>query len=103
MTLIGSIVVLLFAQDAYVESNDIFFLRATRFGGYSKIALLSVFLPVTLFFLVGSIFSMIRSCRTPAAIEEAEARHSKISEHEDEGIREAARGEVEPRVSNTDI
>eukprot|EP00448_Togula_jolla_P022444 CAMPEP_0170591502 /NCGR_PEP_ID=MMETSP0224-20130122/12438_1 /TAXON_ID=285029 /ORGANISM="Togula jolla, Strain CCCM 725" /LENGTH=295 /DNA_ID=CAMNT_0010915371 /DNA_START=65 /DNA_END=952 /DNA_ORIENTATION=- len=72
LTLIVAIIVLLFSQDAYVESNDPFFLRATRFGGYSKIALLAVFVPLVLIFFGGSFASMVRACRPhkKAAVED---------------------------------
>lgn len=61
--LIGGVIVLLFAQDAYAESQDPFFVRDSRLKGYSKIALLAVFLPITVFLAVGSLWSLLRACK----------------------------------------
>merc|ERR1712083_384399 len=62
LLMIGCIV-LMFAQDAYAESQDPFFVRDGRFGGYSKITLLAVFTPITLIILLGSVFSLVRACQ----------------------------------------
>lgn len=48
LLLIASVIVLLFAQDAYVESQDPFAFRSGRWGNYSKVALLAGFLPCAL-------------------------------------------------------
>eukprot|EP00929_Paragymnodinium_shiwhaense_P075837 TRINITY_DN38833_c0_g1_i1.p1 TRINITY_DN38833_c0_g1~~TRINITY_DN38833_c0_g1_i1.p1 ORF type:complete len:325 (-),score=55.40 TRINITY_DN38833_c0_g1_i1:62-940(-) len=61
--LIAAIIVLLFANDAYSESQDVFFVRAGRFGGYSKIALLSIFAPLLVMFIVGCVYAGLRACR----------------------------------------
>jgi len=59
---VSGCVVLLFAQDAYAESQDSFFLRDGRFGGYSKIALLAAFTPITVILCAGSAWSLARAC-----------------------------------------
>lgn len=63
LLLAASIVVLLFANDAYTESQDPFFVRRGRWAGYAKIALLALFTPMVLLFIVGALVSLIRSLR----------------------------------------
>merc|ERR1711879_857592 len=61
--LMAGCMVLLFAQDAYNESQDPYSLRSGRYGSYSKIAMLFVFIPLLVIFATGSVMSLVRSCR----------------------------------------
>jgi len=64
LVLLASIIVMLFANDAYSESQDPFFLRSGgRFGAYAKIALLAVFTPIVFLFIFGSVFGLVKSVR----------------------------------------
>eukprot|EP00929_Paragymnodinium_shiwhaense_P109615 TRINITY_DN76094_c0_g1_i1.p1 TRINITY_DN76094_c0_g1~~TRINITY_DN76094_c0_g1_i1.p1 ORF type:complete len:298 (-),score=66.66 TRINITY_DN76094_c0_g1_i1:291-1184(-) len=71
--LIGGIVVLLFANDAYSESQDVFFVRDGRMAGYSKIALVAVFAPILVIFVAGCIYSGIKACRSTSCKQELKA------------------------------
>mmetsp|Transcript_103483 Transcript_103483/g.267649 ORF Transcript_103483/g.267649 Transcript_103483/m.267649 type:complete len:322 (-) Transcript_103483:171-1136(-) len=71
LCMLGGIFVLMFSQDAYVESQDVFFLRSGRFGGYSKISLLAIFLPLVLLLAAGSAWALIRSRRSARWEDEA--------------------------------
>jgi len=83
--LMGAIMVLMFANDAYSESQDPFFLRSGRMGSYPKIALVGVMLPIKLPFIIGSILAQLRSCRsvldnngTSEEIEESQAEVATV-------------------------
>jgi len=83
--LISAIIVLMFANDAYSESQDTFFLRSSRMAAYSKIALVAILLPIILIFIVFSILALLRSCRpgvdssgTSGEAEESQATGAKV-------------------------
>jgi len=55
---------LLLAHETYTESQDPFFVRGGRWSAYSKVALLTAYMPVTTFFFVGAVIAYILSrCR----------------------------------------
>jgi len=79
--LMSAIMVLMFANDAYSESQDPFFVRSGRMGSYAKIALVAVLLPIILIFIVGSILALLRSCRsvTSGEAEESQAQVANMA------------------------
>jgi len=84
--LISAIIVLMFANDAYSESQDPFFVRSGRMGSYAKIALVAILMPIILIFIVGSILALLRSCRsglvssgTSGEAEESQAQVAKVA------------------------
>eukprot|EP00929_Paragymnodinium_shiwhaense_P100484 TRINITY_DN62835_c0_g1_i1.p1 TRINITY_DN62835_c0_g1~~TRINITY_DN62835_c0_g1_i1.p1 ORF type:complete len:298 (-),score=42.93 TRINITY_DN62835_c0_g1_i1:265-1158(-) len=72
--LIGGIVVLLFANDAYSESQDVFFVRDGRMAGYSKLAQAAVFAPILVLFIVGCVYSAIKACRSAPSRQELKSQ-----------------------------